>query len=195
MLEDKKMKLSEEELRKRKGALAACYGEVRKIVFSVGAREEDVDDLVQEIMIEAYRHIEEVKNMECLNSWLYKIAKRKLIRFAVKRKKILDNEKPLSQEECEGKGALAEMSEKVFVVAHREITDEELYQMVERLKPPGSKIIDLHFAKGYTLKEISVMMGINYNTVKTIQRRTLAKLKKMILERGLSGDEDEKELY
>lgn len=189
------MKIVDEELYKRRKTLGAYYGELRRIVCSVGTGEEDVDDLVQEIMIEAYNHIGDLRDMDCLGSWLYKIASRKLIRLAGKRKTLLDNEELYSPEDWEIVDFTTEVNAKVFFIAHRRITDEELYEMIESLKPPAPEIINLRFVKGYTLKEISAMMGMNYNTVKTIEHRALEKLKKIILERGKYGDENEKELY
>lgn len=189
------MKLSEVELLRRREKLSSFYGEIKKIVVSVSTPKEDVEDLVQEIFIEAYNHIADVKDMDKLRPWIYKIAYRKLIRVSEKRRKRYNCEQAFAPEDWEFIGFLDEEKDKVFFVEHRRITDEDLFEMVQVLKAPAPEILTLRFAKGYTLKEISEMMGINYNTMKTIERRALQKLKKMIMERSDSDDESEKALY
>lgn len=183
------MKCSADELRARREKLSSLYGEIRNIVLAIGTAPEDVEDLVHEIFIEAYNHIGKVKDMNCLNSWVYKIAYRKIIRFSMKRRKKISKEVFLDQEEWASIRMPDATSEGVFFIANRMLTDEELYIMVEALRPPAPVILDLRFKKGYTLKAISDMMGMNYNTVKTIEYRALAQLKNMILERR--GEEDE----
>lgn len=191
------MKLSKVELRKRQEKLSTFYGEIKKIVRSVKPPDNDAEDLVQEIFIEAYNHLADIRDMDCFSSWVYKIAYRKLIRFSSKRIRRNTVEELLAPEDWELVDIAVEDDDREFCIANRTLTNEELFEMVNSLKSPVPEIINLHFAKGYTLKEISEMMDMNYNTVKTIVNRALKKLKKKIIERSGCSDEvkEEKELY
>ena len=56
--------------------------------------------------------------------------------------------------------------------------------MINSLKPPAPYIIKLRFEMGFNLKEISDLLDMKYNTVKTIERRAFKRLKVMIEERS-----------
>ena len=68
--------------------------------------------------------------------------------------------------------------------------DSALSELVEKLKSPAPEIIRLRFVEGFMLKEISEMLGLKYNTVKTIEYRAFKQLKQMIENEGQEVDEE-----
>ena len=68
--------------------------------------------------------------------------------------------------------------------------DSDLSELVEKLKYPAPQIIKLRFVDGFMLKEISQMLGLKYNTVKTIEYRAFKQLKQMIENEGKEVKDD-----
>lgn len=124
-------------------------------------------EAIQNTMILAYKHIKKVKNANYLKTWIVRI----LINEC---KKIYKNEK---------KYALLEDSQIVDIVDVKndyEQIDSELtfYSLVKILDYDERQIIIMYYSSGFSIKEISSILHINENTVKTKMSRAKSKLKK-----------------
>ena len=71
---------------------------------------------------------------------------------------------------------------KEIYLEEREVPDEikRLYAELSELTPGQRKVIELCVAKGWSCREASNETGINYESVKKIKQRTLAKLRKQM---------------
>lgn len=71
---------------------------------------------------------------------------------------------------------------KEIYLEEREVPDEikRLYAELSELTPDQRKVIELCVAKGWSCREASNETGINYESVKKIKQRTLAKLRKQM---------------
>lgn len=187
----KEMKLSDDELQKRCDRLCEKYLLVHGFATNLGVPDSYRDDLIQEIFVAAYLNIHKLKNMDSLEPWLYKISYRKMIYFSKQHRLRLERE--FSYGDCYKELETDRKSNKLlWNTMDNGLSDEELCDMVSSLKPPAPYIIKLRFEMGFNLKEISDILDLNYNTVKTIEYRALKKLKVMIEERGCRQDEGEK---
>lgn len=185
------MKLSEDERQKRCDMLCEKYLLVYGFVTNLGVPDSYKDDLIQEIFVAAYLNIHKLKEMGSLEPWLYKISYRKMIHFSKLHRIRLERE--FSYVDCYGDLEHKSNSNKqLWNTMDNWLRDEELCNMVSGLKPPAPYIIKLRFEMGFNLKEISDILDLKYNTVKTIEYRALKKLKVMIEERGYRQDEWEK---
>jgi len=52
-----------------------------------------------------------------------------------------------------------------------DFSDEDLFEMVNSLKQPAPEIIRLRYVSELSMVEIAKLLKMNYNSVKTIERR------------------------
>lgn len=141
------------------------------------------DDLIQDIFIKAYLNLDKLRDTGCMDKWLYTIAGRTMIAFAKKYNLKFIRELYYTSEE--GELEFEDTSSKaVWEIVEDQFTNEEIRKMVMSLKPPAPQIIHLRYMLDLKLKDIADMLGMNYNTVKTIERRALKKLKEMMNKKG-----------
>lgn len=176
------MTISEEELKLRREILCSKLSIVRSMLSFFGVPSQYQDDLIQEIYIIAYRHVGKVEDMSKLNSWLYKVSYRKTLAFMGKQREINEKEILCSPEEWEKEKF--NCTADVWNIIDGYFNDGEICGMVAKLKWPAPQIIKLRFVDGFTLKEIAQMMGLKYNTVKTIEYRAFKQLKCMVEAEG-----------
>ena len=174
------MTLPSKELEERREILCEQLGLVKDALCFFRVPEKYKDDLIQEIFIIAYRNIDKIDDMTKLNSWLYKISYRKMLSYMQKQRILNEREVLYSPEEWEREEFGESEAILVWDIIDGFFDDGELSELVEQLKYPAPQIIRLRFVEGFRLKEISEMLGLNYNTVKTIEYRAFKRLKQMI---------------
>ncbi len=179
--------ITEKEREERIDLLCEKYSLVKDLVAIFGVPEEYREDLVQDIMVSAYRNIHELREIEKLNSWLYKIAYRSAIFFSKERKLRLEREvyNDVLIEDIPDSS-----SREAWELCDGFLEDEDLADMVASLKPPAPIIIRLRFGDGYSLKEIAEILNMNYSTVKVIEHRAFKQLKAMIIKGGKGRNVD-----
>ncbi len=57
----------------------------------------------------------------------------------------------------------------------------QLRAAIEKLQPPKSEVLELHYGAGLHLDEIAEVMGMPLNTVKTHLRRARAAIRKTLI--------------
>ena len=167
------MTLPSKELEERKDLLCDQLGLVKDALSFFRVPEKYKDDLIQEIFIVAYKNIDKINDISKLNSWLYKISYRKMLSFMQKQRALNEREVLYSPEEWEREEFRESEAILVWDIIDGYFDDSDIYELVEKLKYPAPQIIRLRFVDGFMLKEISEMLGLKYNTVKTIDRKSV----------------------
>ncbi len=160
------------------------YGYAEEYLRLLGVPSSFRDDLLQETFIEAYTHLHQLKDMASIEPWLYKIAYRKMIKYTKKFKMKREHEQYLCAIDDQPVADDDSSDEVVLYSLNYSICKEELYEMIYELGYPSSSIILLRFKLGFKLIEIAEQLGMNYNTVKSIEHRAMGKLKHKIEERS-----------
>jgi RNA polymerase sigma factor (sigma-70 family) len=125
-----------------------------------------VEDVVQETMIAAYDKLEEVQTYERPDSWLFKVATRKLRRMEARAR-----ERCLLPEDLAG----AEDDLRLAAADDKWIDDHiDLVAAIRSLPRRQCEVISLHYLVGYTLTETAQILGIAESTVKTHAYRGLS---------------------
>lgn len=184
------VKLQDEELRKRQELLCENYSAIRSLVEHFGVPKNDQDDLIQEIFIKAYQNVHQLRDPEKMTSWLYKIAYRYIQKDKTKVSRRNDYEISLEAYPVELIERQVKGRHGWTVDDHYLFTDEMLLDMIGKLNATTQNIFRLRFEMGFTLLEISEILNMNYNTVKTIETRGFKKLKKMIEDRSMGNEDD-----
>lgn len=133
-----------------------------KVAKSYLRSEEDVADVMQETVLSAYEHIQELKNVSYFKTWITRI----LINHC---KDLLKQQKrcTVSDELPEKAGAAPE-------------DDREFYRLVGELPEDYRAIFLLYYGEGFHTREIAQILELNENTVKSKLRRGRDKLKQVL---------------
>ncbi|MCM3597947.1 RNA polymerase sigma factor [Metabacillus idriensis] len=132
------------------------------------------EDLTQETFMKAYISYDYFNHQSSTKTWLYKIAKNISIDYIRKQKIIFTSIQINDKYEKEY------IKSTEIIVEARE-TSFELYQAIEKLKDAYKKVIVLRKIMGYSIKEVSNILGWSENKVKLTLSRALKVLKKELL--------------
>ena len=132
--------------------------------------EDDIEDAIQETMIETFKHIRKLKDVNAFKPWITKILINKCNKIYKKKKM---NE--ISFED-ELNNYLIQESR------HLDESDMDFYIIVKALSYEDRMIITLYYLERYTTKEISQILKMNENTVKTRLSRSKEKLRNYLKE-------------
>ena len=141
-----------------------------KITKTKTTNEEDVQDIIQETMIDAYQHIRKLKEISKFKAWITKILINncnKYYRKKYKEKEIYDNYD------------IEFYKESIASYNDQKVMEDTLdfYEMMKPLKYEDRIILLLYYGQSYTIKEISTILDMKENTIKTRLSRAREKLK------------------
>ena len=135
--------------------------------------EADIDDAIQETMIETFKYIKKLKDVKAFKPWVTKILINKCNKIYSKKK---TNEIAF-EEEID--------NYLVQDASHLTESDMDFYLLVKSLSYEDRMIVTLYYLERYTIKEISQLLKMNENTVKTRLARSKEKLKNNLKEASL----------
>ena len=141
-----------------------------KIAISRMKTIEDAEDVIQETVIEAYVKMHTIRKNESFKSWIRTILL-DMIKTFYERK---------AKKDIKIKTKLMENFEKDNVnnIIKTE-QDMDFNMLLNKLEDEDRTIILLFYNDGYKVKEISKMLNMNVNTVKTKLSRARKKIEKM----------------
>jgi RNA polymerase sigma-70 factor (ECF subfamily) len=131
---------------------------VHRLVYRLAGPSADLDDLVQTVFVEGFRSLPAFRGDALFSTWLGRIAVRVTLR-AVKRPRLATRPLEVSGDP-EHEGAGPEQ-----LAADREGL-RRLDRMLEALRPKPRSAFVLHVLEGYSMEEISVMVGASVAAVK-----------------------------
>ncbi len=129
--------------------------------------EEDVRDAIQETLLETYKNIKKIKEIEKFNGWITKVLVNKcndILRIRVK--------DTYSYDKFEREKYTAMYDDEYIEID----SNVDLFSMIDFLSNEEKTIVILYFSKGYTSNEISQILNINDSTIRTKIRRIKLKL-------------------
>jgi RNA polymerase sigma factor (sigma-70 family) len=128
------------------------------------------EDVAQDTMLAAYSKWEELLGYERPDSWLFKVAIRRLRRIEAK----IRRERPYPD------GVLSATRDLGLAAAEDNWVNDHLEVVagVRALPRRQAEVIALHFLADYTLEETADILGISHSSVKTHKQRGLESLKK-----------------
>lgn len=125
----------------------------------------DICEAVQSTMILAYKHIKKVKNTNYLKTWIVRILINECKKIYKKNKKqILED---------------TQMEEVIDTKNDYDLVNSELNfnLLLRTLDYEERQILILYYSSVFSIKEVSNILHINENTVKTKMRKAKSKLK------------------
>lgn len=125
-------------------------------------------DIVQNAIVKALENYDSLRNPNAIKTWMYRIVVNEALTFLKKQNREIA---------CEP----TEFLDEVYYEPSYE-PGLSLYMEINKLPREMQTVIMLHFFEELTLKEVSMITGVNLNTVKSRLYAALAKLKIMIKE-------------
>ena len=156
--------------------LTAIYSFVRRFVGS----NEDTEDIVQDTFLKAWKSIKKYNvQTSRFKTWLMRIARNTAIDHMRKKKSV-----PMSYFDTEDGNALEDSLEDTTPLPDelfmRGQNEEQVTRALEALKAPQREVLLLHYMSGLTFEEVGAALEKPPNTVKSIHRRALAALRRIL---------------
>lgn len=154
--------------------IISIKNDLYKIAKTRISNEDDIDDLIQDTMIESYKHIKNLKEPYKLKMWVIKILINKCNKLYRKKYK-----KDVSIDEYN-------LENYIILNSQKDIEDDlNFYYLIKNLKYEERIIIVLYYKEQYSIEEISKILKMNKNTIKTNLYRGRQKIK----EKYFKGEE------
>ena len=146
------------------GLIYEIRHELYKIARCRLSCEDDIEDAVQETMIETFKSIKKLRKQESYKKWIIKILINKCNHIYKKNK-----DRNISFENVEGKT--------IYQNKYEQLEELDFYSILKGLKYEERMILTLFYLEDYSIKEISKVMKLNENTVKTKLKRGKDKIR------------------
>ncbi len=154
--------------------LVSIAEEIVYYLIRSGVSKEDGLDVTQDVLVKMLES-NFVLPREKLRSWMYRVAIRTYIDSYRRGKKYQE----ILQEEFFREG----------LTSYDQELGSQLYDLLSELPNHFQTVLDLHYFQGFSVKEISHILGTSQSKVKIDLMRGRNKLKKIIKERGLSYED------
>lgn len=133
-----------------------------RFAYSYTKNQQDAEDIVNESVVKAIRSIHQLKNIQYMKVWFYKIIANTALTYLKKKQKVVF----LEDANWEDTTGIAD-----------DYSILNVSDMIAILPPPYKAIIVLRFFENMTLHEIAQVLQLNENTVKTRLYKALKLLK------------------
>jgi RNA polymerase sigma-70 factor (ECF subfamily) len=159
-------------------------GFVYNVAYRITNNREDAQEAVQDVFLKIYDNLGGFRFRSSIKTWIYRITVNAAINIARKRTRDMnrraDYDKVVKTKEAPDETAHA---------IDREDNEALLEYMLKRLNPDQRACVVLRDIKGLSYKEISEVLNININTVRTRLKRgreaLLGLRQKGVVENGL----------
>jgi RNA polymerase sigma-70 factor (ECF subfamily) len=158
------------------------YAEIRRFIYTIARQDPDItDDISQNTWQNAYTWFDSLRDTSSRRSWLYAIARNEAKRYFANRHNVFFSNALTLDGDDDAVDAIDE-AETAFPEALA--NSDLLAALLGKLTVEEQRLILLHYAYDVDLKEIADMEGTNYNTLKSVFRRAMEKLRKAANEMG-----------
>ena len=154
--------------------LVSIAEEIVYYLMRSGVSKHDSLDVTQDVLVKMLES-NFVLPREKLRSWMYRVAIRTYIDSYRREKKYQE----ILQEEFFREG----------LTSYDQELGSQLYDLLSELSSQFQTVLDLYYFQGFSVKEISHILGTSQSKVKIDLMRGRNKLKKIIKERGLSYED------
>ena len=160
-------------------AFAEIYNEVSKSLYYYALRmtknEHDARDVVQDTMIEVYKHLGELRNPGALKAYINSVAYRHCINF-------LNKQKRTQTDDIDEMLDVTDDDDEFIPQSYTETQEKRDYiiKLVDELSDAQKTVILLYYYRQLSSKEIADILGIEDGAVRARLNRARATLKKKI---------------
>ena len=137
------------------------------LVGSILRRQEDVEDIAQQVFLKVYLSIRKFDQRAAFSTWLYKITVNECWDYLRKKKvRPLVYESDLSEEQVSRLDGLMSAERLTLSAGDRMEVKDLLEQMLDRLPEQDRQLLVLKEVEGFSVQELAEILSLNVNTVK-----------------------------
>lgn len=155
-------------------AMGAIYQQFKTPLFGLTYRytydSAASEDLIQEIFLKVFTHIQELGNEEAFVGWLYRIAVNTCLSYVRSKKRLL--QKTVSLSDVEGTSF-----EKGYIAPDR-IMRKPLEEAIQSLSSKLKSVFLLHDVQGFRHEEVAEILGCSVGTSKSQLFKARMKIRK-----------------
>lgn len=167
----------------KKELIKSYYMEVYRYLCKFGFDKETLNDALQETFVEAYSHMDALRNEEKTKNWLIKIAKSVGIKYKKRCNKELEYEYGFEEDVVNLKyGNTYESDVLIKIILEADLV--LLREAMLRLKPKERDTLILFYIYGEKLKDIAEILGESDSNTRTIAKRAKEKVREYLIEGG-----------
>ncbi len=149
--------------------------QLRQFLLSRVDNRADVEDLLQEILIKTYQHLNSVKEPDKLLAWLFQVTRNKLIDY------YRQSHVETSRQEIAREGILSDEEPQQYEQVRRELSNC-IRPFLNQLSPKYREAVEAVDLQGISQKELAIELGLSYSTLKSRVQRGRSLLKAMFQE-------------
>ncbi len=162
-------------------SMGLLYEQCKGLMFSLAYRytynAASAEDLLQDIFIRVFTHIETLDKDEAFAGWMYRIAVNTCLSYLRSNKKVLQQAVPLSSIEYTVGEDTQNVSEKML--------EKPLEEAIQSLPTKLKSVFLLHDVQGFKHREIAQMLGCTVGTSKSQLFKARMKIRKKIEKKQL----------
>lgn len=154
---------------------------IYSFIFRSISNREEAEDLTQEVFLKAWSSIKRFDQQKSFKTWIYTIARNRVIDFLRKKKNTTIS--ATVDEDGEAQDILSTIAdERISALAELEQQElnEELMGVLSKLSPEERMLVLLYHQEEMSFREIAEIFKESVDTVKSRHRRALIKLKKYL---------------
>jgi len=164
--------------------------DIVKFLFSYVKDEDIANDLKQNVMELSWKKLDQLKDAEKVKSWLFSIAYNEAMYYLKKRNKSLQYEYD-DVSESQSIEKLEDEKENIVELLYSKYEHALVRKALEQTDEKYQDLLRLRYVEEFSLKEISEIKCINYNSLRVYIVRAVKQIRDIYFE--LEGEEDERE--
>jgi len=157
---------------------------IYNFVYTYIKDEEEAEDVVQEVFLKAWRNLKKFKKDKNFKTWIYKIAKNSSLDFLKKKKNITFSElnKNSYNNDVETFVDSIEDNDDLLPdeIYYKLELQKDIEEVLDEIPVIYGEVLNLYYINEFNFREISEILGVSINTVKSRYRRSLIILKEKI---------------
>lgn len=169
--------------------LCGYYSDIAKRLKVIGIDENDIEDVAMEVFIDAYRGLDGLREPDKLLPWLQRIAENRscaYFRKRARRREIYAMAKADENEYDPLETVADDVSPEQVICDAEQV--ETVKRMLAALPELNRRVLYMRFWGGYRFAEIARILGLNENTVRSIFKRSMERLRNGCVMIGEGGD-------
>jgi RNA polymerase sigma-70 factor, ECF subfamily len=137
------------------------------LVSSILRRQEDVEDVAQQVFLKVYLSLKKFDQRAAFSTWVYKITVNECWDYLRKKKvRPLVYESDLSEEQVSRLDGIVSSDRPPQAANDRAEVKELLEQLLEKLPEQDRQLLVLKEMEGFSVQELAAIFNLNANTVK-----------------------------
>ena len=152
------------------GAFTALMERHRKWIHSLAWREigdfHAAQEITQDTFIQAFKSLPSLRDPNRFSGWLHVIAKRQCIEWLRRKPMTMQSLDAMPEAELE-RLSYARYLDEEQAQASRDGLREVVERLLQKLPVPERSVMVLHYYKGLTCEEVSALLDVSLNTVKS----------------------------